>query len=484
MKMSNLKIYSMVESDTLRKRGFLMEKLLRWLMLSMVIWSACTATQTPMSESPIETQTPSASIPALTSPVESPVSASEQAAGEEIAAALKPDLADKLGVDVKTLHLVSMKAVEWRDASLGCPQPDEMYAQVITPGWQFIFEDEAGNTYDVRAPQGGKSFVVCEDGAQPRPTPSTGTIAPERVIETAKRFVAERKDLSVTALSVEQAEAVEWRNGCLECAGVNEMCTMVITPGYRIILRAGGARYEVHTDESGSSVRLCGGAGKETAPSSVSDDVWIMHKDVLAFLNDEYPGFGLAQLPPPWQAEDVTEPGKLGVSRYKFTNMAWEIIYACPVVAEPQCDVLLWHVEAQQLWQGTVIGDGEIEEVSESPALTYEVGPCDEALTGEALESWAGATITPTVDGFEFVHRIPYVCCADIVASVSLDTETDTLRIVETNRGEVCRCKCGYEMTGSVTGLADGRYAVEFWGVQKSDFHPLTLLVTMETEIP
>jgi hypothetical protein len=31
--------------------------------------------------------------------------------------------------------LVSVEAVEWNDASLGCPQPGMMYAQVITPGY-------------------------------------------------------------------------------------------------------------------------------------------------------------------------------------------------------------------------------------------------------------------------------------------------------------------------------------------------------------
>jgi hypothetical protein len=37
------------------------------------------------------------------------------------------------------------------------------------------------------------------------------------------------------------------------------MCTMVITPGYRVILEAGGKQYDYHTDASGDVVRLAAG---------------------------------------------------------------------------------------------------------------------------------------------------------------------------------------------------------------------------------
>jgi hypothetical protein len=39
-------------------------------------------------------------------------------------------------------------------------------------------------------------------------------------------------------------------------------------------------------------------------------------------------------------------------------------------------------------------------------------------------------------------------------------------------------------MRGSVTGLTEGEYAVEFWGVQKPEIHPLTLAARAAVEIP
>lgn len=470
-----------------------MKKTLLWfILLGLLTWSACT-TPTPPSETPPQvkepTETPSGASPlesSLESPLESPLEV-PQSSKEEIAASLKQDLAAELDVAPETLNLISIEAVEWPNASLGCPQPGKMYAQVITPGWRLILEDKASNRYDVRAPKAGESFIICE-GKPAEPTPPEAKKAPASVIDAAKRLVAERKGIAEEILTVEQAEAVEWNNACLGCARPDEMCLTVITPGYRLVLRAGDTVYEVHTDQEGRSARLCEGVGggpvRPPKPADVPDEVWNMHEDVLVFLNEQHLGFGLKQLPPTWEPEDVTEPEKLGVSRYRFTNSSWNLAYTCPVIAEPQCDVGLYHREAGRLWQGTVHGDGTVQESTAQPTLTYEVGECDESLTGEALNTWAGAVVTPIEGGLDFVHRIAYNCCADIVASLGQDPERNILRLVETNRGEVCRCMCGYEMTGSVTGLQAERYTVQFWGVQKPDLHPLEQLERIDVDIP
>ncbi len=46
----------------------------------------------------------------------------------------------QFGVDAGSLELVSVEAVEWPDASLGCPEPDMMYAQVVTPGYRIVLD--------------------------------------------------------------------------------------------------------------------------------------------------------------------------------------------------------------------------------------------------------------------------------------------------------------------------------------------------------
>ena len=41
---------------------------------------------------------------------------------------------------MEAIFLFNANAVEWPDASLGCPQVDVTYAQVITPGYQIQLE--------------------------------------------------------------------------------------------------------------------------------------------------------------------------------------------------------------------------------------------------------------------------------------------------------------------------------------------------------
>jgi hypothetical protein len=76
---------------------------------------------------------------------------------EEPLAAAIADLAQQSGASPDQIKLISMEAVEWNDASLGCPQPGFMYAQVITPGYKIILEAQ-GQQYEYHTDQ--KANVV------------------------------------------------------------------------------------------------------------------------------------------------------------------------------------------------------------------------------------------------------------------------------------------------------------------------------------
>ena len=70
-------------------------------------------------------------------------------------------LAGKLGVGANELTLVRSSAVEWSDASLGCPQPDMAYAQVVTPGYAITFEHQ-GESYAVHANGDASYMTSCQ----------------------------------------------------------------------------------------------------------------------------------------------------------------------------------------------------------------------------------------------------------------------------------------------------------------------------------
>jgi hypothetical protein len=51
------------------------------------------------------------------------------------------DAATQLGVDQSALSVSAIDAVDWPDASLGCPEEGGVYAQVVSPGYQIIVTD-------------------------------------------------------------------------------------------------------------------------------------------------------------------------------------------------------------------------------------------------------------------------------------------------------------------------------------------------------
>lgn len=79
--------------------------------------------------------------------------------GQRMLEQARQELAGKLGVSPARIQVVKAEPVLWPDTSLGCPQPGMMYAQVITPGYQFILEYE-GKQYDYHAGRG--HLVLCE----------------------------------------------------------------------------------------------------------------------------------------------------------------------------------------------------------------------------------------------------------------------------------------------------------------------------------
>jgi hypothetical protein len=73
----------------------------------------------------------------------------------------RADMAEQLGIPTDRIVVISIKAVQWRDSSLGCPRPGMMYAQVITPGYQFVLQ--SGETrYEYHSAQGSNLVVRCD----------------------------------------------------------------------------------------------------------------------------------------------------------------------------------------------------------------------------------------------------------------------------------------------------------------------------------
>ncbi|MGH2521529.1 MAG: hypothetical protein ACRDH2_03400 [Anaerolineales bacterium] len=84
-----------------------------------------------------------------------------------------------------------------------------------------------------------------------------GRTYPEAVL-AAIRTLADATGISAEQISVVSFEAVQWPNSCLGITQAGIACMQVITPGYRIVLSAGGAEYVFHTNADGSAIRQAG----------------------------------------------------------------------------------------------------------------------------------------------------------------------------------------------------------------------------------
>jgi heat shock protein HslJ len=85
-------------------------------------------------------------------------------------------------------------------------------------------------------------------------TPAPPDQLPGAVLE-AQNWLAERLSLTVDQLEIVSFEQVDWTDSCLGLGGPAESCLQAITPGYQVIVRAGGQEYEVRTDETGMAIR-------------------------------------------------------------------------------------------------------------------------------------------------------------------------------------------------------------------------------------
>lgn len=113
---------------------------------------------------------PSTPTSPLPPPPKPPTSAGGEPAippgAEQVVALARRDLAQRLKRTETTIQVASMEAVEWSDASLGCPEPGMAYAQVITPGYRLILTAN-GERHEYHTDQGQRAFY-CLGGKRVR----------------------------------------------------------------------------------------------------------------------------------------------------------------------------------------------------------------------------------------------------------------------------------------------------------------------------
>jgi hypothetical protein len=99
-----------------------------------------------------------------TSPASSVASPSSVTIPPEASSAIDAALSDAashLGVSRAQLAVVQVQAQQWPDASLGCPQPGQLYSQVVTPGYLVVIST-AGKQLEYHTNDGAR-VTLCRE---------------------------------------------------------------------------------------------------------------------------------------------------------------------------------------------------------------------------------------------------------------------------------------------------------------------------------
>jgi heat shock protein HslJ len=192
----------------------------------------------------------------------------------DAAAEAERRLAQALGVTPNQVRLVSAQQAEWQDSCLGLGQPNEVCAQVITPGWRLMFE-VGGEQHEVRTDETGANVRLALEVAD-------GELAGTSWQLLAFGNATETPVLAGTEVTLELragGEAVG-SGGCNQYGGTYQAQNGMITFGEIVRTLIACEQAGVMEQED----RFFAALETATAYQQLGNELWITHADgVLRF---------------------------------------------------------------------------------------------------------------------------------------------------------------------------------------------------------
>lgn len=162
-------------------------------------------------------------------------------------------LAGELRLPADEVEVLQVEPKEWPNAGLGCQEPGKAYLEAITPGYSILL-GARGKQYEYHSDR-MKMVVRCD---VPRSTATVGatpmTGQPD-VVRLAIADLSRSLGLRPEEIAVRQVEPVDWPDSSLGCPQPGRAYLQVITPGYRIVLAAGGRQYTYHGNLKDTVIR-------------------------------------------------------------------------------------------------------------------------------------------------------------------------------------------------------------------------------------
>jgi len=95
-------------------------------------------------------------------------------------------------------------------------------------------------------------LAACGPGVDTTPTLP---IEPPEAVDAARETLSQELGMPVDEIEIVSYGPMDWPNACLGLERSGEACAQVITPGWEVVLRAGGQEYAYRTDSTGDIVR-------------------------------------------------------------------------------------------------------------------------------------------------------------------------------------------------------------------------------------
>lgn len=103
---------------------------------------------------------------------------------------------------------------------------------------------------------GCAAFPIAQGADQSTPTAGPkGLETRPAALDAAQSRLAKGLNLSLKQVTLREYRAVEWPDACLGQPGADEVCAQTITPGYLMLFDTPDGAVEVHSNQSGNSIR-------------------------------------------------------------------------------------------------------------------------------------------------------------------------------------------------------------------------------------
>ena len=141
--------------------------LLMGLMISVFLVTSCGGPRAIGGErtvTPSPNPTLTIGLPATpVSPTREETVVHVPAAAEKAVSWARADVAKREIVAADAVRLIAVEPENWRNSSLGCPQPGMVYLQVITPGYRILFQ-VGDEIYEYHSARDADQAVLCQRG--------------------------------------------------------------------------------------------------------------------------------------------------------------------------------------------------------------------------------------------------------------------------------------------------------------------------------